>query len=187
MSTDEEVAGKENDARENETETKAACSGIYPEKRNESVNSLLTFSIAELDDFNVGKNIAVYWPKPEAYYWAKLLKVFSADVNSDATEVEIQFLKKVKNSTDSSQVKWNWLETEDKGIADANLCFAGPCTPNITNYSCAKSTITFVLEGEVLAKFHEIYKHGVLHYLTFCFYFWSLLCSHVIHFYCHRG
>ena len=50
-------------------------------------NLMHAFSITELDDFNVGKNIAVYWPKPEAYYWAKLLKVFSADINSDATEV----------------------------------------------------------------------------------------------------
>ena len=67
MSTDEVVAEKETAVKENETETKVACSGMYPEKRNESVNSLQTFSIAKLDDFNVGKYFAVYWPKPKAY------------------------------------------------------------------------------------------------------------------------
>ena len=113
MNTDEQVVEKENAVKENETETKVVCSGIYHEKRNESVNSLLTFSIAELDDFNVGKYFAVYWPKPKAYYRGKFLKVFSADVGSDATEVEIQFLKKVQNSSDPSQVKWDWLATED--------------------------------------------------------------------------
>ena len=41
------------------------------------------------------KYFAVYWPKPKAYYWGKLIKVFSADVDSDATEVAFQFLKKV--------------------------------------------------------------------------------------------
>ena len=111
MSTDEEVAEKENAVKVNENETKVACSGIYPEKRNESVNSLLTFSIAELDDFNVGKYFAVYWLNPKAYYWGKLLKVFSIDVDSDANEVETQFLKKVQNSTDPSQVNWDWPAT----------------------------------------------------------------------------
>ena len=155
MRTDEEVAVKEN-----ETETKVACSGIYPEKRTESVMSLLTFSIAELDDFHVGKYFAVYWPKPEAYYWGKLFKVFSADVDSDVTEVEIQFLKKVQNSADPSQVKWDWPATEDKGIGNAEICFAGPYTPNITDSSRTKFPITFELEvmreAEAMAKFHEI-------------------------------
>ena len=64
------------------------------------------------------------------------------------------------------------------------LSFAVPCTPNITD----SSAITFVLEVEVVAKFHEICEHGVLHYFTFyCPYFRSLLCSHCIHFYYHKG
>ena len=163
MSTDEEVAKNENVVKENKTETKVVCSGLYNEKRNESENSLLTFSIAELGDFNVGKYLAVYWPKPKAYHWGKLLKVFSADADSYTTEVEIQFLKKVQNSTDSSQVKWDWPATEDKGIVDAKLFFADPCTLNTTDSSHAKSTITFMLEAEVMAKFHEICNHGVLH------------------------
>ena len=129
----------------------------------------------------------MYWPKPKAYCWGKLLKVFSADVDRDATEVEIQFLKKVQNSTHPSKVKWDWPATEDKGIVEAKLCFAGPCTPNITDSSRTKSAITFVLEIEVMAKFHEICKHGVLHYFTFyCCYFWSFLCSDCIHFCYHK-
>ena len=95
MSIDEEVAEKENAVKKNETETKVVCSGIYHEKGNESANSRLTFSIAKLDDFNVGKYFAVYWPKPKVYYRGKFLKVFSADVDGDATAVEIQFFKKV--------------------------------------------------------------------------------------------
>ena len=79
MSTDEQVAEKENAVKENETKTKVVCSGIYQEKRNESVNSLLTFSVAELDNFNIGKYFAVYWPKSNAYYWRKLLKVYGSN------------------------------------------------------------------------------------------------------------
>ena len=60
ISTDDKAAEKENAVKENETERKVACCGIYPEERNEYVNSLLTFSIAEQDDFNVGKYLAVY-------------------------------------------------------------------------------------------------------------------------------
>ena len=77
-------------------------------------------------------------------------------VDSDAIEVEIQFLKKMKISTDPSQVKWDWLATEDKEIVDAKLCFEGQCTPNITNSSRTKSAITCVLEAEIMPKFHEI-------------------------------
>ena len=105
----------------------------------------------------------MYWPNPKAYYWRKLLKIFSADADSDATEVEIQFLKKVQNSTNPSHVKWCWPTTEDKGTVDTKLCFAGPCTPNITDSNHTKSAIIFVLQAEVMAKFHEICKHGVLH------------------------
>ena len=49
--------------------------------------------LLELDDHNIGKVFAIYWPKPKAYYWGKLLHVFSNDDDAPA-EVEIQFLKK---------------------------------------------------------------------------------------------
>ena len=49
---------KENAVKKNESETKFVYSGIYHEKRNEFVTSLLIFSVAELDDFNVGKYFA---------------------------------------------------------------------------------------------------------------------------------
>ena len=69
----------------------------------------------------------------------------------------------MQNSTDPSQVEWDWPATKDKGIVDAKLCFAGPCTAYITDSSRTKSAVTFVLEAEVMAKFHEIGKHEVLH------------------------
>ena len=87
------VAEKENAVKKNETEIKLVYSGIYHEEGNDSANSQLTFSIAELDDFNVGKYFAVYWPKPKASYRGKFLKVFSADVDGDATEGIGQQLK----------------------------------------------------------------------------------------------
>ena len=62
----------------------------------------------------------------------------------------------MQSSTDPSQVKWDWLATEDTDIVDVKLCFEGPCTPNITDSSRTKSAITCVLEAEVMAKFHEI-------------------------------
>ena len=153
MSTDEEDSLKENVVKENKREKNVVCSGIYHENRNDSVNSFLTFSTAEIDDFNVGKYFTVHWPKPKAYYWGKLLKVFFADINSDATGVEIQFLKKVQSYIDPSQVKWYWPATEDKGIVDVTLCFAGPCIPTITDSSRKKSAITFVIEAEVMQSF----------------------------------
>ena len=65
----------------------------------------------------------------------------------------------MQNSTDPSQVKWDWLATEDKGIVDAKLCFAGQFTPNIIDFSCTKSAITFVLEAEVMALSLWIWKN----------------------------
>ena len=72
MSTDEEDSEKDNVVKENKGEKNVVSSGIYHENRNKSVNSLLLFTTAELDDFNVGKYFTVYWPKPRAYYWGKL-------------------------------------------------------------------------------------------------------------------
>ena len=188
MSTDEEDSEKDNVVKENKGEKNVVSSGIYHENRNKSVNSLLLFTTAELDDFNVGKYFTVYWPKPRAYYWGKLLKVFFADVNSDATGVEIQFLKKVQSSTDPSQVKWYWPATEDKGIVDATICFVGPCTPNITDSSRKKSAITLVIEAEVmqsLMKFVNMEFCTISHFIVATF--WSLLCSHCIKFCYHEG
>ena len=163
MSTDEEVAEKEKAVKENETEIKVPHSGIYSEKKKWVCKFTINISIAELDDFNVGKYFAMCWPRPKAYCWGKLLKVFSIDIDSDATEVQIQFFKKVQNSTEPSQVKWDWPATEDKGIVDAKLCFVGPCTTNTTNSSHTKSAIAFELEAEVVTKFHGIYRPGVLY------------------------
>ena len=33
--------------------------------------------LLEFDDHNIGIFFAIYWPKPKAYYWGKLLRVFS--------------------------------------------------------------------------------------------------------------
>ena len=54
-----------------------------------------------IEEEHIGKFYAVFWPKPKAYYWCKLM-VFSHDVEDDANEVEINFLKKVVNSSDPS-------------------------------------------------------------------------------------
>lgn len=117
--------------------------------------------LEELDDHNIGKFFAVFWPKPRTYYWGKLLKVFAEDVEADADQVEIQFLKKVENSSDPSQLKWDWPIKEDVGIVDAKLCFAGPCMPNIADSSRKKAFLTFASEGEVMDKFNDISKHGI--------------------------
>ena len=41
----------------------------------------------------------------QSVYWGKLLKVFSDDVDDEANQVEIQFLKKVVNSSDNDSYK----------------------------------------------------------------------------------
>ena len=152
-------------AEEIENNENPECGGASDEinfavKTSKAANTISSFVIGELDDHNVGKYFAVFWPKPKAYYWGKLLKVFSADVDEDANEVEILFLKKVESSSDPSRVKWDWPAIEDKGIVDAKLCFAGPCLPNVTDSSRAKSFMTFALEAEVMRKFREISKQG---------------------------
>ena len=52
-----------------------------------------------IEEEHIGKSYAVFWPKPKAYYWGRLIKVFSLDIEDDANEVEIDFLKKVVNSS----------------------------------------------------------------------------------------
>ena len=52
-----------------------------------------------IEEEHIGKYYAVFWPKPKAYYWGRLIKVFSLDIEDDANEVEIDFLKKVVNSS----------------------------------------------------------------------------------------
>ena len=113
-----------------------------------------------LDDVNIGKFFAVYWPKPRSYYWAKLLKVFANDSEEEADEVEMQFLKRVENTSDPTQMKWDWPSSDDIGIVDAKLCFAGPEVPDVSDSSRLKSRIRFPNEPEVLAKFNELCKNA---------------------------
>lgn len=89
------------------------------------------------------------------------MKVFAEDVEANADQVEMQFLKKVENSSDPSHLKWDWPTKEDIGIVDAKLCFAGPCIPNLTDASRKKAHMTFEIEKEVTKKFHEISKQGL--------------------------
>ena len=81
--------------------------------------------------------------KPGVYYWGKLTKVFSNDVDDETEQVEIIFLKKVENSIDPSGIKWDWPMKEEKGIVDARLYYAGPCLPDVTDTSHFKSTLSF--------------------------------------------
>ena len=87
--------------------------------------------------------------------------ILSNDDDAPAEEVEIQFLKKVEPLTDSSWIKWDWPAKEDKGIVDAQLSFLGPCVPNISDSSRAKSFMQFSLEKDALENFHRICKHGL--------------------------
>ena len=103
-----------------------------------------------IEEEHIGKFYTAFWPKPEAYYWRKLMKVFSHDVEDDANEVEINFLKKVVNSSDPSLIKWDWPSVEDKGVVDAKLLFAGPMIPEVSDASRTKSYIQFKAEPEIL-------------------------------------
>ena len=73
---------------------------VFSANQLKPVNESTSLSVlSQLDDQNTGKCFAVYWPKPKANYWGKLLHVFFND-DAPADEVEIQFLKKVETSTD---------------------------------------------------------------------------------------
>ena len=47
-----------------------------------------------IEEEHIGNFYAVFWPKLKAYYWINLLKVFSHDIENDANEAKIKFLKK---------------------------------------------------------------------------------------------
>ena len=111
-----------------------------------------------IEEEHIGKFYAVFWPKPKTYYWGKLIKVFSHDVEDDANEVEI---KKAVNSSDPSLIKWDWPSVEDKGVVDAKLLFPGPMIPKVSDASHTKSYIQFKAEPEILKKYNDIVKHGL--------------------------
>ena len=53
------------------------------------------------------------------------MKVFSHDIEDDTNEVEINFLKNVVNSSDTSLIKCDWPPVEDKGVAEPNYSLPG--------------------------------------------------------------
>ena len=59
-------------------------------------------------------------------------------MEDNANEVEINFLKKVVNSSDLSLIKWDWPAVEDKVVVDAKLLFARPMIPEVSNASHQK-------------------------------------------------
>ena len=81
---------------------------------------------------------AVFWSKPQSYYWAKLLKVFANDSEEEANEVEMQFLKGVENTSDPTQIRWDWPTKDDIGIVIAKLC-------RTRSPKCIRSTPTKIL------------------------------------------
>ena len=106
-----------------------ADSGVVKDSEQNSVEtSNSKVKPLVVDEENIRNFYAVYWPKPKAYYWAKLMKVFSFDVEDDANEVEVTFLKKLMSSSDPSIIKWDWPPVEDKGLVDVKLLFAGPAS-----------------------------------------------------------
>ena len=81
---------------------RANFSANQPKPVNESTSLSVLF---QLDDQNIGKYFVEYWPIPKAYYWGKLLHVFSKNDDAPAAEVEIQFLKKDETLIDPSRIR----------------------------------------------------------------------------------
>ena len=44
------------------------------QKKEVNTISISSFLISDLDDHNVGKYFAVFWPTPKVCHWGKLLK-----------------------------------------------------------------------------------------------------------------
>ena len=135
---------------------------VFSANQLKPVNESTSLSVlSQLDDQNIGKYFAGYWPKPKAYFWGKLLHVFSKDDDAPADEVEIQCLKKAETLTDTSWIKWDWPAKVDMGIVDAKLRYLGPIVTNISNSSWSKSFMEFCQEAKALKIFHRISKHGL--------------------------
>ena len=79
-------------------------------------------------------------------------------MEDNANEVEINFLKKVVNSSDLSLIKWDWSAVKDKGVVDAKLLIARPMIPEVSDASHKKLYIQFKEEPEVLKKINDIAK-----------------------------
>lgn len=85
---------------------------------------------------SVNKYYAVYYAEPRVtYYWGKVLKVFSSDVESPISQVEMRFLK--KKTISSSPAQWRWVEINEVekdaiGIVNAQFILHGPALPDIT-------------------------------------------------------
>lgn len=119
-------------------------------------------ALVQLDDDNVGSFFAFCYKSPRTYYWARLEKVFSDDADSDATQVEVKFLRRVQNTTDSCSLRWWWPGSEEKVIIDASRCFMGPAVPELTGTS-RKSCYSFADENKAMNIFKNLDENKMLH------------------------
>ena len=74
-----------------------------------------------LDDDQKGKHYCVYFD--EGRYWGRPMKVFSDDVDTVASRVEMKFLHYMCGC-------WKFPKIEDTKIVDAKYVFMDPCTPS---------------------------------------------------------
>ena len=101
---------------------------------------------------------------PKTYYWGQLVHVFCDDSDADADKVEVQFLKRVNNTSDPSLLLWDWPSVKEGDIINAKKCFFGPTMPEIKKLSATsrRSGYSFSCEAAVSARFKNIAKKGLL-------------------------
>lgn len=128
------------------------------------LEKLCTEAYKELDDHNKNKFFAFMYKNPKTYYWGQLVHVFCDDADDDATDVQVKFLKRLNNTSDPTNLVWDWPAIQDGGIIGAKRCFFGPATPEIKKLSATsrRSGYSFPCEAAVNARFEEIAKKGLL-------------------------
>ena len=80
-------------------------------------------------------NAVFYTESKVTYYWGKVLKTFSNDVDDDVNKVEFQFMQRSVLSSDTSQWKWTFPATVP---TECVFVFYGPELPDI-----GKNVFTF--------------------------------------------
>ena len=93
--------------------------------RKDELRNLIKDVVSTLDDDKKGLFYAVYYGT--RYYWGKVQKVFSPDVDDDATDVEFAFL------TYKTDGVWEFPNKPDQAIVKAMYVIYGPITPSSTS------------------------------------------------------
>ena len=85
--------------------------------------------------------------------------VVSEDPESDATQIEMEFLHRKETCAEPEHSTWTWPNAPDIDIIDADWCFTGPSVPISSNNNAhGSSYLKFEEEPDAMKKFTILKK-----------------------------